>query len=176
MKRCLESVGYKRDTISDILDNINVVKCNYYGFGVENDKVEFYIEYNQNQTAYIKSWDLSLQVSYMYQQVENSNAFNMLKAHTNANMFKSLSKLLDSVHVTYKKNTDDHFSFYFKQRNPAKVSEIKGELLQLLSQVNNSSIINKYMDVYSNWCLYWLHISKKKDGGFQITPYFRSKI
>lgn len=176
LKRCLESVGYNRDTINDILHNIDVTKCTYYGFGVENDKVEFYIEYNLNQIAFIKSWDLSLQVSYTYQQFDNNSAYNMLKGHTNANMFTLLSKLLDSIQITYKKNTDDHFSFYFKQKNPAKVSEIKGELLQLLSQVNNNSIINRYIDVYSNWYLYWLHISKKRDGGFQITPYFRSKI
>lgn len=176
MRECLSSVGYADDVIAEITHYIETADYPYSGFGVEDNHIEFYVESNK----VIRSWNLSTNKRYIYQEIQPMTASQLLERNISKELFIKFKVLLDDiffiyVKTPYKSRHEDVFNLYFKNRNPKRVDIVKESLLVLLKTINTNSKIDNYLKMYGHWYLHWLHISKKQDGSLQITPYFRNK-
>lgn len=178
IKQSLVSVEYPKHTISEIIHYITTSSHPYSGFGIEDDKIEFYVESNQ----VIRSWNLYSNVQFIYKYATTQYAYSMLEKHLKPDMFQLCRIMIGQTLYIYNKTLynsneeGDLFNFYFKKANPPKTAEITGELKRLLSMLNKDRQIGDYLHRYSTWYFMWLHISMKRDGSLQITPYFRSKL
>lgn len=168
----LISVGYSKQTSEEIIDYIKSSRRPCVGFGIEGNYIEFYVECRNT----IRSWNLSTGIMYWYTRVQLDHALTVVEQNTSNVLYLKFMNMVSDASFVYTKDSDDIFNFYYKIANPTKTSLIHYRLQELLNCINSSDVINEYLNNYSEWYLHWIHISKKKDGGFQITPYFRNKI
>jgi hypothetical protein len=176
MKQCLASVKYPHHIINEIINYIQTSFHPYSGFGVEDDKIEFYVESNQK----IRSWNLDTQDQFIYQKIDPPSAFNFIERYTDKIIFDTCKLLMDDIFFIYNKHSynkppKDVFSLYFKHKRPQKVHDVMDVLLNMLHHINKSATIEQYFNRYHNWYLCWLHVSIKNNGVLQVTPYLRSQ-
>ena len=177
MYDCILSIGYSKEIALEILNYMKTCKNPYSGFGIENNQIEFYIE----SVDTIYSWNLSNNIKYIYKYINLPSAYAIIDNHIDIQLCKKFKNLIHEIYFIYNKTllsndkNGDIFNFYFKNKNPQKVINVKDDLIELLYIINKDSQIKEYISRYDNWYLVWLHISKKQDGSIQITPYFRSK-
>lgn len=176
IKQCLQNVNYHQDTINEIINYIQISFHPYSCFGIEDDKIEFYVESNQM----IRSWNLDTQDQFIYQKIDPPSAFHFIERYTDKIIFDNCKVLMDDIFFIYHKHSynktpKDVFSLYFKHKRPQKVHDVIDVLLNMLHHINKNKTIEEYLARYHNWYLYWLHISVKNDGILQITPYLRSQ-